>query len=371
MDILNKQPQDITKDDIQALFDTQVRENVQIEYKSELPANSDEFRKDVVGMANAAGGVIIFGIKEAKDEAFPESITGVDLDDTGKRRLYQILDTNIDPPLPLPQIVIIPDCAVVVVRVFRSWQAPHRVSSHKSKFFIRGDAEVRPMDAAEIRHAMQFNLIDKIRQFRKDRLFQIKMKKDIGGATAVVHFFPLASFSQPTAIDILRIPDPYPSGYCASPSVNLDGKLFKGANFYTQIFRNGVFEVMIAPTTNHWILEGSIIASIKRHITILPVEISLSTYITVTILRAREMNNQSDNQSILRAIGYGADRDELELPEFIYDAANYHDFENRLLECLAQSFGMACSLTTARIKCNHHPADFVVTGDMLHYLRIR
>jgi predicted HTH transcriptional regulator len=54
-----------------------VREDRQLEYKEMLPGGSDEekreFLSDVTGLANAAGGDLIYGVRERRDEGAPTS----------------------------------------------------------------------------------------------------------------------------------------------------------------------------------------------------------------------------------------------------------------------------------------------------------
>ena len=76
-------------------------ESQTLEFKAVLPnkdeEGSQEFRKDVCALANADGGDLVFGISEKDGKAnsiLP--ITSVQVDAT-KRRLLQILESNVEP----------------------------------------------------------------------------------------------------------------------------------------------------------------------------------------------------------------------------------------------------------------------------------
>src|SRR5260370_35585410 len=80
---LNKSLDSIEESDLQALIDNQVPEGKTIEYKKALPGNSDgdkkEFLADVSSFANAAGGDLIFGIRE--DSGVPGDLFGLQISD--------------------------------------------------------------------------------------------------------------------------------------------------------------------------------------------------------------------------------------------------------------------------------------------------
>ena len=74
-----KTPQ--TKKDLESLIENKIEESGECEYKSaEALEKSDkaksEIAKDVSAMANAAGGLIIYGIKESSH--VPQKITPID-----------------------------------------------------------------------------------------------------------------------------------------------------------------------------------------------------------------------------------------------------------------------------------------------------
>lgn len=66
--MISKSFDQIEKSDISALITNEVRENRMLDYKEKLPGSSDsektEFLADVSSFANAAGGYILYGVRE-------------------------------------------------------------------------------------------------------------------------------------------------------------------------------------------------------------------------------------------------------------------------------------------------------------------
>src|SRR5579863_2806175 len=64
--------EELTSTDVRGLIDADVAEGLRLEYKRALCIDSSEMRKKflsrVSGMANAAGGDIVFGISDRKGE---------------------------------------------------------------------------------------------------------------------------------------------------------------------------------------------------------------------------------------------------------------------------------------------------------------
>ena len=98
----------ITKEAIEELVDNKVQEGRTLEYKQELPGNSDgdkkEFLADVSSFANAAGGDILYGVTEERDAegkptGYPEVAEGLPVSniDAERLRLESIIRNGIDP----------------------------------------------------------------------------------------------------------------------------------------------------------------------------------------------------------------------------------------------------------------------------------
>ena len=113
-----------------------VREQRTLDYKEALPEAADsekkEFLADVVSLANAGGGNLVFGVKERRENGAktgePETVTGiVGPADEVVRRLEEVARSGVVPRIPGLQFQWfdgLPDGrAVLVVRVPRSWAA--------------------------------------------------------------------------------------------------------------------------------------------------------------------------------------------------------------------------------------------------------
>ena len=75
---------DITADDIKSLIDNEVVEDSSLDYKRDLPnkGKDREFLKDITAIANKNGGIIIYGLSEARDAnnnklGFPDKVVGI------------------------------------------------------------------------------------------------------------------------------------------------------------------------------------------------------------------------------------------------------------------------------------------------------
>jgi predicted HTH transcriptional regulator len=91
----------IAENDLLALITNGVSEGRTIDYKRELPGNSDgdkkEFLADVSSFANTSGGDLIFGMDEV--EGLPTQLVGFQSvnADLEVRRLDSILSSGLDP----------------------------------------------------------------------------------------------------------------------------------------------------------------------------------------------------------------------------------------------------------------------------------
>lgn len=92
-------PQDLTEDHLKSLVLLNVAEDYRIEYKQSLKMGKDsekrELCKDVSALANSQGGYLFFGISEKNGR--PSGVPGIDVDDTAKQQLYQVLTSGVSP----------------------------------------------------------------------------------------------------------------------------------------------------------------------------------------------------------------------------------------------------------------------------------
>lgn len=269
----------IDRPDLERLVTDQVHEGRTLDYKRDIALSNDEHRRelarDVSSFANAAGGDLIFGVEEAKDETgknlgYPEKIVGVEcpnFDDT-KQRVESIVRENIDPRIhgvAIRKIDGFERGPVIIVRIPRSWSAPHMVSyKSQTHFYSRNSSGKHPLDVREIKAAFLEGTeqAERVRRFRDVRLGRI-----IAGETPV----PLdATSGVVLALHILSVPaidldvvalgrDPAklrpPSGGGWNSRFNLDGVVtFSGPNegpqhSYLQVFRDGAFEAVTSVNT--------------------------------------------------------------------------------------------------------------------------
>ena len=98
--MINKQIDTIELKDFEQLLINAVSEGKTIEYKQQLPTNSDgdkkEFLADISSFANASGGDLIYGITEEKGS--PKSIDGVEIEKANKKLKLLAIFNKLDKP---------------------------------------------------------------------------------------------------------------------------------------------------------------------------------------------------------------------------------------------------------------------------------
>lgn len=150
-------------DAIENLIKDSVEENQILEYKasgalSKSDGKKTEITKDVSAMANAAGGVIIYGIKEYDEKEkkhLPEKITPINRLEYSKEWLGQIIN-NIQPRIQEIRIHPIStntetDNVVYVIEI------PQSTTAHQAKdfrYYKRFNFEATPMNDYEVRDVM-------------------------------------------------------------------------------------------------------------------------------------------------------------------------------------------------------------------------
>jgi len=268
--MINKDIEQITKEDLQALIDNEVTERKAIEYKQALPGNSDkekkEFLADVSSFANASGGDLIYGITEDKQTGKPKSLDGLDIENIDQEilRLDNIIRTGIQPRLPSvnisPPIPLEHSKVALIIRIPKSWISPHRII-YNDKFYSRSSNGKYPLDVGELRIAFNLSetIIERVRQFNLDRaskIFANETPEPIAQtAKTALHLIPIISFNPAQGYDINKIasnPTCMPPIYSAGFSwrYNLDGfityfKDLEGKSWsYVQLFRSGIIEAV-------------------------------------------------------------------------------------------------------------------------------
>lgn len=276
---------DIEKEDLQALVDSQRQEEQTLDYKQTIPKSNEEineFLKDVSAFANAAGGDIILGIAEEKDEngkntGKPAEILGlenINIDQAKLTLLNHIAD-KIAPKVmaTIRHVDGFSKGSVLIIRVRKSWRPPHMILPNKNpRFYTRDNNGNRPLDIEQIRHAFlqSENLEEKIKNIRDGRLARV-----ISGETPVpllnnpaklvLHIVPLEALNSSFQIDLNMIANQHgadvirPIGvrsFCGDGRYNYEGYLTHSIvsenenNAYFQMLRNGVIETVSTSMTH-------------------------------------------------------------------------------------------------------------------------
>lgn len=195
---------------LQRLIDMQQGEDHTTEYKERIPGNADGEKvpwllKPVCSFANSEGGDLVLGIRS--EQGRPVELVGVDLGadniDGVLLRLDQTLRSNIEPlvgGIRIRPVEVGAGRFVIVIRVPKSWVAPHRVKNNRM-FYSRGAAGSFELDVPQLRQAFLLSegVQRDIEGFRADRVAKI-----IAGDTPVpikpglklvLHVLPLSSFT--------------------------------------------------------------------------------------------------------------------------------------------------------------------------------
>ena len=274
----------IAKADIDALVSNAVAEGRLIEYKQQLPGNSDEdkreFLADVSSFANAGGGDIICGVVEKRDSngkptGIPEKAEGLaGLNaDAEIRRLDEIVRAGLDPRAPGIRIRAVDGFTAgpaLVIRIPKSWASPHMVIfKNVTRFYSRTSAGKYQLDVGEIRSAFiaSGDVRNRISAFRTERLGKIIANEGPVSLPEtpkiILHLVPLTIVDHTVQVDLTPLRhDPNPGApiqnYSYNTRNNLDGYLSYnmprseaayGAG-YTQVFRSGALEAVDAELSN-------------------------------------------------------------------------------------------------------------------------
>ena len=350
----------ITRQDIQALVDDKVPEGTTIEYKQDLPGRGDEakreFLKDVSALANSAGGDLLFGIEEERDDnskptGLPARAHGLSLNaDAEKLRLESTIRDGLAPRLPGVQMQTIDgfsDGSILLMRIPKSWAAPHQVSfKNLARFFARTSAGTYQLDVSEIRAAFvaSDDLPRRIEDFRINRIARIKSGETPipmdAGPKYILHIIPLSAVTTRTLIDLQNIAwgktslRPMNAGGW-SHRMNLDGYLTHNSNdtgrcsSYAQLFRTGAIEFVesgmflsrsgeVDNFIPSELFEKATVRTVDEH---LPVLAGLGITPPVSILLS--LTNVKHFTMCIgssRGEGHYIDRDDLLLPDVISDS---------------------------------------------------
>ena len=280
MSLTNAIFEEVSERDLEELIESRMPEGQRIEYKSALYGGKDEqkkeFLKDASSFANTYGGHLIIGMKEVQgvaDRIAP--LVGIDVDQE-IARLENLLRDGLQPRvvgIQIRSVPVSPQGHVILLRIPRSWNPPHRVSFQNwNRVFARNSAGAHEMSMDELRASFTLgaSAYDRARAFRSERLALIDALEtpvaivDQPRDRLVLHLLPLSAFAEPgSAVDLTsdeqrRRLDPtlWPIGWRADQQgdatrrINYEGYVTwtpsgpTGTRQYTQLFRSGIVEAV-------------------------------------------------------------------------------------------------------------------------------
>lgn len=367
---------DIVEADLLAMIDSGVAENRHLEFKQQLPDASDQgkgrFLKAVTALANTAGGDLIYGF--AAEEGIATSIKPLDVTsrDQVLLRLESLCATGVDPRLVGVHFHWVPLAAggfVLVVRVPKSWNAPHRVGA-SNQFYARNAAGSFPMDVTELRHAFTVSgeITQRMRAFRAERLLALSSQQGPvvlqAGAVGVLHVLPLQAFSGSLQVDLddrrSAVHQIHPlgsSGY--DYRLNLDGRLAfrrdnEGRSFgYAQLFRNGIVEAASVHAEHRGAkflasesYELDILRALNSYLPALrDLGVETPAYVFFSLLGVKGFRMGLSRHRFIDTDTYMADRDVLDFPEILITdwACDTGRLMRPLFDVVWNAFGLAKS----------------------------
>jgi len=215
--MIQKNFDDITKADVDFLVVNKIGEIKTLEYKEKLPGSQDsdkkEFLADISSFANASGGDLIYGIKEALDAngkktgqpAKVAPLQGITSDEA-KLQIENLIRTGIEPRIPVHVKSIEGYDTdgkgfVILVRVPQSFASPHMVTfKNTSRFYCRNSAGKYQLDVQEIRNAFLAadSQAERVHSFLQNRLAKIMANETPVPLSTehrlVLHILPLYPF---------------------------------------------------------------------------------------------------------------------------------------------------------------------------------
>lgn len=368
---------DINALDVQNLITNAVSESTTLEFKRDLPGGTDdakkEFLADVSALANTSGGDIVFGIDE--QDGCAASITGIGTADADAEllRFNNILNSGLDPRIRYSgKPVVCEDRTLLLLRVDKSWNGPHRVVFKGSdKFFGRTATGKYPLDVQQLRRAFLDNgtVSERMRAFRAERLASI-----IAGATSVtmpgtsrfvLHLLPFEAFFSEYQYDVsqtLPTNDFRPLGGNGwSNRLTFEGQMAfapakepNSSGSYVQVYRNGILEMVDSLLLDHTLpdtgqryipgigFERFMVDGIERGVQLLTrLGVSAPIAIAVTLTNVREMVIGVDNYMFFSQL-HPVLNDHLFLPEAVLP--EFASSVDALIRPLADMVWNACGI---------------------------
>jgi hypothetical protein len=378
--ISNKPVQQIELSDIKLLVESQIPEGKRIEFKRDHYSRKDEgrreFARDVTAMANAMGGDIVIGIEEEQGTA--SNILGVPCDDFDSLKLAiaETLRASIEPELygvEIRWLEFSPRKGVILIRVPKSWNAPHAVIiGNNATFSVRDENGKHPMSVDEIPRAFSGAALieERVRKFGEER--RALLLNDQGPLSVnrsepflLLHVVPLESLTDNTKkLNLERGDALAPIGSSGGNFLfSIDGIVCysgqeenpKDPRAFTTLFRNGIVEGVckLVSGTSEGIklisldrVEMDVIGACQRAIKKLHAGgISPPFYIMLSIFGAKGHACHFDHMA--RFTPYVCRLDHIRVPELLLQASDLSIDMATLLrpifDVLWNAFGQPCS----------------------------
>jgi hypothetical protein len=290
-----------------------------------------------------------------ENQGVPTGIPGLAVPDIDKEklRLEEVIRRGLDPRIEfaIHHVPTPASTAVLIIRVSESVLFPHRVvfQGKFGEFWARSSAGKYSMDTDELRRAFNISatVYEQIRSFRNERVAQVTNGETpvplAPGGRLILHLIPVASFRSRQIFNVATMPHlaaqfPPIRANAWDHRLNLDGHVSYGggregrvSRSYTQFFRNGVVEAVLADVVMEKEGEGKLlragdyegtltqgsrpVARLLNGLREVGVQPPIWGFLTITGVKGARIPTESDFGDENRSI----DRDILLLPEFVID----------------------------------------------------
>jgi hypothetical protein len=284
----------------------------------------------------------------------PVDLTGLDPADVDAEtlRIRQVVGSGIEPSLTLhfQPVSLQTKRVILIIRVPRSWVAPHGIEHNKHfLFFQRHTAGRLPMTLSQLRTTFTSSgtIVERTRKFRDDRIAWITAPSSpwpyLSNPVAVLHIVPFAGMAEMVNIDLanataFRKLSGFPAqrdGFYNEGDLrhNLDGVvMWHTPQWHTQLFRNGsieyatteFFEQQTNPQhIDAWFYQINLLTVIRRFFSLQrdfhvpPPVIVMLTLLNVANFKLRTSEGHTIHGNAMSK--HQIDRDHLFLPDVVFN----------------------------------------------------